>query len=29
MTVQDVDPETFYGVGARLFELAGDMYDAF
>jgi hypothetical protein len=29
VTVQDVDPETFYGVGARLFELAGDMYDAF
>lgn len=29
MTVQDVDPETFYGVGNRLFELAGDMYDAF
>lgn len=29
MTVQDVDPETFYGVGARLFELAGDMYEAF
>ena len=29
MTVRDVDPETFYGVGARLFELAGDMYDAF
>lgn len=29
MTVQDVDPETYYGVGARLFELAGDMYDAF
>lgn len=29
MTVQDVDPETFYGVGNRLFELAGDLYDAF
>lgn len=29
MTVRDVDPETFYGVGKRLFELAGDMYDAF
>jgi hypothetical protein len=29
VTVQDVDPETFYLVGKRLFELAGDMYDAF
>lgn len=29
MTVQDVDPDTFYTVGKRLFELASDMYDAF
>ncbi|MHC9293482.1 hypothetical protein ACRCUN_13500 [Mycobacterium sp. LTG2003] len=29
MTVQDVDPETFYGVGNRLFELAGDVYKSF
>ena len=29
MTVQDVDPATFYSVGTRLFELAGDVYDAF
>ena len=29
MTVQDVDPATFYWVGTRLFELAGDVYDAF
>jgi hypothetical protein len=26
---QDVDPETFYLVGKRLYELAGQMYDAF
>ena len=26
---QDVDPDTFYSVGIRLFELAGDVYDAF
>lgn len=26
---QDVDTETFYSVGSRLFELAGDVYDAF
>ncbi|WBP96732.1 hypothetical protein O6072_11455 [Mycolicibacterium neoaurum] len=29
MTTRDVDPETFYAVGKRLYELAGDMYDAF
>jgi hypothetical protein len=29
VTVQDVDPDTFYSVGGRLFELAGDVYDAF
>ncbi len=29
MTVQDVDPETFYAVGKGLFEKAGKLYDAF
>jgi hypothetical protein len=29
VTAQDVDPETFYSVGRRLFELAGEMYEAF
>jgi len=29
LTVQDVDPETFYSVGRRLFELAGEMHEAF
>jgi hypothetical protein len=29
VTVQEVDPETFYSVGNRLSELAGDVYDAF
>lgn len=29
MTTQDVDPDTFYRVGKRLFELAGEMYSAF
>ena len=28
MTV-DVDSDTFYAVGGRLFELAGEVYDAF
>jgi hypothetical protein len=28
MTV-DVDTDTFYAVGGRLFELAGEVYDAF
>jgi hypothetical protein len=26
---QDVDTDTYYSVGSRLFELAGDVYDAF
>ena len=29
MTVQDVDPDTFYAVGKGLFEKAGKLYDAF
>ena len=29
MTIQDVDPETFYSVGKGLFEKAGKLYDAF
>lgn len=29
MTVQEVDPETFYAVGKSLFEKAGRLYDAF
>ncbi|MDT5193457.1 MAG: hypothetical protein QOH20_211, partial [Mycobacterium sp.] len=29
MTIQDVDPETFYAVGKGLFEKAGKLYDAF
>ncbi|MEW5812510.1 MAG: hypothetical protein AB1925_24055 [Actinomycetota bacterium] len=29
MTVQDVDAETYYAVGAGLFEKAGKLYDAF
>lgn len=29
MTVQDVDPETYYAVGRGLFEKAGKLYDAF
>lgn len=29
MTVQDVDPETYYVVGKGLFEKAGKLYDAF
>jgi hypothetical protein len=29
VTVQDVDPETFYSVGRRLFGLAGEMHEAF
>jgi hypothetical protein len=29
VTAQDVDPETFYSVGRRLFELAGEMHEAF
>jgi hypothetical protein len=26
---QDVDTDTYYAVGRRMFELAGDVYDAF
>lgn len=29
MTLQDVDPETFYSVGRGLFEKAGKLYEAF
>ena len=29
MTVQDVDPQTFYAVGRGLFDKAGKLYDAF
>jgi hypothetical protein len=29
VTIQDVDPETFYAVGKGLFEKAGKLYDAF
>ena len=29
MTIQDVDPDTFYAVGKGLFEKAGKLYDAF
>ncbi len=29
MTVQEVDPQTFYAVGQGLFEKAGKLYDAF